>query len=105
MAENQEKQQETKTNDVQVCKGIVKSVTDGNRLIVRGPMPNNGLPQEKIIIISGIRAPTCGKETRVPGSPQVTATTDQPGAFNAREFVRKMFIGKAVKFSINYQWP
>ena len=89
---------------VRTCRGIVKAVTDGNRIIVRGPTPDKGIPQEKIVIISSIKAPSCGKETRKPGSPQVTVTPDQPGAFQAKEFVRKMLIGKVVKFSIEHEW-
>ena len=106
MADNNDLAENKGPEEIRVCKGIVKAVTDGNRLIVRGPMPAKGLPQERIVIISGIRAPACGKESRsrLADSAQVTITEDQPGAFLAREFVRKMFIGKAVKFSINYAW-
>ena len=89
---------------VRTCRGIVKAVTDGNRIIVRGPTLDKGLPQEKIVIISSIKAPSCGKETRKPGSPQVSTTDDQPGAFFAKEYVRKMLIGKVVKFSIEHEW-
>lgn len=106
MADNNDQIDAKAPEEIRVCKGIVKAVTDGNRLIVRGPMPAKGLPQERIVIISGIRAPACGKESRsrLAESTQVTTTEDQPGAFLAREFVRNMFIGKAVKFSIQHAW-
>lgn len=101
-------EQQSEQKDVQICRGLVKAVTDGNRVIVRGPMPASGLPSEKVIIISGIKAPACGKETRSrtpdSGNPP-SRTDDAPGAFQAREFVRTKLIGQMVKFSIEYAWP
>jgi len=72
-------------------KGIVKSVLDGGSVVIRGP-PRNGPPSERILALTNINAPRLARRP----TPNSEATEDEPFAWEAREFVRKMAVGKTV---------
>ena len=73
---------------------LVKAVTSGDTMVVAGNTTQAGqqLP-EKTIIVSGITAPKFAK-----GKNQ----TDEPFAWESREYLRKKVIGQQIKFDIGY---
>jgi len=75
----------------QYFKGIVKSVLDGGVVVIRGP-PRNGPPSERVLALTNIDAPRLGRRQTQASA----ATDDEPYAWEAREFVRKMVVGKTV---------
>jgi len=75
----------------QYFKGIVKSALDGGAVVIRGP-PRNGPPSERILALTNIDAPRLARRP----TPNAAATEDEPYAWEAREFVRKMCVGKTV---------
>jgi len=72
-------------------KGIVKSVLDGGAVVIRG-QPRNGPPPERILALTNIDAPRLGRRPNATG----VATEDEPFAWEAREHVRKLTVGKQV---------
>merc|ERR1712106_354137 len=64
---------------------------DGGAVVIRGP-PRNGPPPERILALTNIDAP------RLARRPNATnpATEDEPFAWEAREYLRKMVVGKNV---------
>ncbi|XP_038852633.1 staphylococcal nuclease domain-containing protein 1 [Salvelinus namaycush] len=79
-------------------RGIVKMVLSGCAIIVRG-QPRGGPPPERQINLSNIRTGVLAR--RAPQSqPDQKDTPDEPYAFQAREFLRKMLIGKEVCFTV-----
>jgi len=75
----------------QYFKGVVKQVMDGGAVVIRGP-PRNGPPAERILALTNIDAPRLARRP----NPSNPATEDEPFAWEAREFLRKMVVGKAV---------
>eukprot|EP00300_Choanocystis_sp_HF-7_P021756 c20851_g1_i1.p1 GENE.c20851_g1_i1~~c20851_g1_i1.p1 ORF type:complete len:901 (-),score=236.83 c20851_g1_i1:106-2808(-) len=77
-------------------KGVVKAVPSGDTIIVmNGPWsPKTGAPQEKRISLSGILAPRLGFRK------DDAATADEPFAWEAREVLRELSIGKTVSFQL-----
>jgi len=75
----------------QYFKGIVKSVLDGGAVVIRG-QPRNGPPPERILALTNIDAPRLGRRP----TQNSAATEDEPLAWEAREFVRKLCVGKQV---------
>jgi len=71
----------------------VKGVTSGDTLVLL--VPNKLPPVEKTVTLSNIDTPKLARKT---GSP----ANDEPYAWEAREFNRKMLIGKMVKFQHEY---
>uniref|UniRef100_A0A8C7J1V8 Staphylococcal nuclease domain-containing protein n=1 Tax=Oncorhynchus kisutch TaxID=8019 RepID=A0A8C7J1V8_ONCKI len=73
-------------------------VLSGCAIIVRG-QPRGGPPPERQINLSNIRTGALAR--RAPQSqPDQKDTPDEPFAFQAREFLRKMLIGKEVCFTV-----
>ncbi|KAJ1967855.1 hypothetical protein IWQ62_001594 [Dispira parvispora] len=75
-------------------KGIVKSVLSGDTVILRGRPRNNGPPPERQLNLSYVAAPRLGsirKDTR-----------DEPLAFESRNFLRTLVVGKEVTFRVNH---
>lgn len=68
--------------------GIVKAVPSADTIIVMGGGLN---PPEKVLGLSGITVPRCGR-----GKDAV----DEPFAFEAREFLRNKIIGRQVQFVV-----
>ena len=72
-------------------KGKAKGVPNAGVVILHGPVGKDGIAQEKTIIFNGITVPMPGDLNKV----------DEPFAFEAKEFIRKMIIGKEVEFFID----
>ncbi|KZV69559.1 transcription factor [Peniophora sp. CONT] len=71
-------------------KAIVKSVASGDSLILRGrPGPQGQPPKERILHLADIQTPRIGNTTR----------EDEPWAFEAREFLRALAVGKECTFT------
>ena len=66
--------------------------------------PKGGPPPEKQVNLAYIQAPKIGKRiTNAEG--QFTTTSDEPYAWQAREFLRKKLVGKEVQFKKEYTVP
>uniref|UniRef100_A0A674CQJ6 Staphylococcal nuclease domain-containing protein n=1 Tax=Salmo trutta TaxID=8032 RepID=A0A674CQJ6_SALTR len=77
---------------------VITTVLSGCAIIVRG-QPRGGPPPERQINLSNIRTGALAR--RAPQSqPDQKDTPDEPYAFQAREFLRKMLIGKEVCFTV-----
>uniref|UniRef100_A0A674CSG1 Staphylococcal nuclease domain-containing protein n=1 Tax=Salmo trutta TaxID=8032 RepID=A0A674CSG1_SALTR len=80
------------------CDVPLFQVLSGCAIIVRG-QPRGGPPPERQINLSNIRTGALAR--RAPQSqPDQKDTPDEPYAFQAREFLRKMLIGKEVCFTV-----
>ena len=76
--------------------GVVKSISSGDRLCIVGKV-RSGPPPEKEIVLSGVSAPRLGT---FDGS-----RPSEPFAQDAREYMRRLLIGKPVIFKIDYAIP
>ena len=83
--------------------GIVKQVLDGGAVVIRG-QPRNGPPPERTLAIAEIEAPRLARRPGAPGTDASSnkGTPDEPYAWEAREFLRKLLVGKNVLCSVNY---
>ncbi|KAI9300621.1 hypothetical protein BJ944DRAFT_21573 [Cunninghamella echinulata] len=73
-------------------KAVVKNVLSGDTVILRGKPRPNGPPAERLLALSNVQAPRLGNSSR----------DDEPFAFGAREFLRKLLVGKEVAFIPEY---
>ncbi|XP_065069172.1 staphylococcal nuclease domain-containing protein 1-like [Rhopilema esculentum] len=87
----------------QLHKGIVKQVLSGDCVIVRG-QPKGGPPPEQQIAFSNVVAPKVGRRAN-PNIEGSLETKDEPYAWESREYLRSMLIGKEVSFTIEYKPP
>ncbi|XP_065837499.1 staphylococcal nuclease domain-containing protein 1-like [Oscarella lobularis] len=78
----------------------VKQVLSADSIVLRG-QPKGGPPPERNLGLSGIVAPRLGRR----GDSASESKKDEPFAFEAREFVRKMLVGKQVTFVVEYKVP
>ncbi|KAI5123940.1 hypothetical protein M0805_006355 [Coniferiporia weirii] len=77
-------------------KAIVKSVISGDSLVLRGrPGPQGQPPKERILHLADITAPRLGTQSR----------EDEEWAFESREFLRSLCVGKEVTFSSIHSLP
>uniref|UniRef100_A0A336MH54 CSON001629 protein n=1 Tax=Culicoides sonorensis TaxID=179676 RepID=A0A336MH54_CULSO len=74
-------------------KAVVKQVLSGDCVIIRA-QPRGGPPPEKHFIIANVTAPKLGRKAG-----QSEEVKDEPMAWESREFLRKLIIGKEVYFS------
>ncbi|KAJ3071234.1 hypothetical protein HDU98_005647 [Podochytrium sp. JEL0797] len=74
-------------------RAIVKSVLSGDGVILRG-RPVNGPPPERILSFSNVVAPRLGTAA--------DPSKEELGAFESREYLRKLLIGKEVAFKVEY---
>ncbi|KAJ3191082.1 hypothetical protein HK101_008094 [Irineochytrium annulatum] len=74
-------------------RAFVKSVLSGDGVVLRGK-PQGGPPPEKILSFANVIAPRLG----TPGDPG----KEEIGAFESREYLRKMLIGKEVAYRVEY---
>ena len=75
-------------------KGLVKGVQSGDTIIISGKIPKNGaIPEEFSLTLTGIFAPKIGNSSKL---------EEEPFAFESREFLRKLIIGKVVLYKIDY---
>ena len=99
----------------QYRKGVVKQVMDGGAVVIRGP-PRNGPPPEMTLALTNIDAPRLARRktanaeatevrnimtVQCRGSNQIYQ--DQPFAWEAREYLRKMIVGKQVLGHVVHQ--
>ncbi|KAK3183294.1 hypothetical protein Dsin_030580 [Dipteronia sinensis] len=71
----------------------VKAVPSGDSLVITSlSSPNSGPPREKTITLSSIIAPRLARRGGV----------DEPFAWESREFLRKLCIGKEITFRVDY---
>jgi staphylococcal nuclease domain-containing protein 1 len=75
-------------------RGSVKEVRSGDTLIIVGKSAG-GPPPELQISLSSINAPRLGRNEQ----------KDEPFAWQSREFLRELCIGKAVTFEVEYSVP
>ncbi|KAF9227259.1 hypothetical protein BS17DRAFT_878228 [Gyrodon lividus] len=77
-------------------KAIVKSVISGDTLVLRGPQgPQGQSPKERILHLADVAAPRMGNATR----------EDESWAFESRDFLRAMAVGKPVSFTSTHSLP
>ncbi|GBE81492.1 Staphylococcal nuclease domain-containing protein [Sparassis crispa] len=78
-------------------KAIVKSVISGDSLVLRGPPGAQGQPRkERVLHLVDISAPRLGTATR---------PDEQDWAFESREFLRALAVGKPVTFTTVHSLP
>ena len=70
---------------------MMLQVMDGGAVVIRGP-PRNGPPSERILALTNINAPRLARRKTA----NAEATVDEPFAWEAREYLRKMIVGKTV---------
>jgi len=76
----------------QYIKGTIKQVLDGGAVVIRGA-PRGGPPPEKTLALTNINAPRLARRPN-PSLPE--GGEDEPWAWEAREFLRKLVVGKTV---------
>ncbi|TFK44793.1 hypothetical protein BDQ12DRAFT_702162 [Crucibulum laeve] len=77
-------------------KAIVKSVISGDSLVLRGrPGPQGQPPKERVLHLADLAAPRLGTSTR----------EDEPWAFESREFLRALAVGKEISFTSIHSLP
>ncbi|KAG8833983.1 hypothetical protein FRC17_009765 [Serendipita sp. 399] len=77
-------------------KAIVKSVISGDTIVLRNRVSGPGQPpKERILHIADISVPRMGTSTR----------EDEPWAFECRENLRKLLVGKEVTFTPTHALP
>ncbi|KAH8916110.1 transcription factor [Atractiella rhizophila] len=79
-------------------RAIVKSVLgSGDTVVLRGRAmgPGGALPKERTLHLAGLSAPRMGTRDR----------NDEPWAFESREFLRTLLVGKEVNFVVHYSTP
>jgi staphylococcal nuclease domain-containing protein 1 len=78
----------------QWLKGRVKAVTSGDCLVITALTHNRaGPPPEKTITLSSLMAPKMARRGGI----------DEPFAWESKEFLRKLCIGKEVAFKVDYK--
>lgn len=73
-------------------RGRVKSVPSGDCLVIMGSTKADVIPPEKTITLSSVIAPRLARRGGI----------DEPFAWDSREFLRKLCIGKEVTFRVDY---
>ncbi|KAK1358039.1 hypothetical protein POM88_051295 [Heracleum sosnowskyi] len=83
-----------------MLRGTVKAVPSGDTLVIMsmGDTASTEIPPERTIVLSSLMAPKLARR----GGKQ---TTDEPWAWQSREFLRNICIGKEVKFQVDYTLP
>ncbi|KAL6570165.1 Translin-1 [Orobanche minor] len=76
-------------------RGLVKAVTSGDSLVIMGNTKAE-IPPEKTITLSSLMAPKLAPRR---------GGLDEPFAWESREFLRKLCIGKEVTFKVDYTVP
>jgi len=89
----------------------VKMVTSGDTVVIRG-VPTKGPPPEKTLSFAGVMAPRLARRPSPNDSRSTVqkdadgnerdSSKDQPGAWAAREFLRRKLIGQKVNFMVAY---
>ncbi|XXQ34247.1 Staphylococcal nuclease like protein [Plasmodiophora brassicae] len=72
---------------------LVKSVPSADTLVLVGAATADRPPPEKTLILSGLVVPKLGRKK---------GAVDEPFAWEAKEYLRRLVIGKRVKFAVTY---
>lgn len=75
-------------------------VLDGGAVIIRG-QPRNGPPPERTLALSEIDAPRLARRPNLNGP----GSADDPWSWEAREFLRKLLVGKSVMCTVHHRVP
>lgn len=81
-------------------RGIVKQVLSGNAVVIRG-QPQGGPPPERTLALTNITAPKLARRANPSGEGNAVSK-DEPYAWEAREFLRKLLGGKEVMFDVQH---
>uniref|UniRef100_A0A5S6QCB8 Staphylococcal nuclease domain-containing protein n=1 Tax=Trichuris muris TaxID=70415 RepID=A0A5S6QCB8_TRIMR len=81
--------------------GIVKQILFDGSVVIRG-QPRGGPPPERQFSLSYVVVPRLGRR---PTEAAPTETKDEPYAWEAREYMRKILLGKQVQFKLEYTIP
>lgn len=95
------KMSEQTQEQIQYFTGIVKQVQDGGFITIRG-QPRNGPPPERTIALSEIDAPKMARRP-TPNNANPTPAQDEPMAWESREFLRKLLVGKTVLCTVSHK--
>ncbi|KAI4384672.1 hypothetical protein MLD38_002791 [Melastoma candidum] len=76
-------------------RGKVKAVPAGDCLVITAMSNKLGVPPEKTITLSSLIAPKLARKGGI----------DEPFAWDSREYLRKLCIGKEVTFKVDYAVP
>ncbi|KAF8967855.1 hypothetical protein BDZ97DRAFT_1801575 [Flammula alnicola] len=76
-------------------KAIVKSVISGDSLILRGRPGQGQPPKERVLHLADLAAPRLG----------TLAREDEPWAFESRDFLRQLAVGKEITFTSIHSLP
>ncbi|RWS27604.1 staphylococcal nuclease domain-containing protein 1-like protein [Leptotrombidium deliense] len=79
-------------------------VLSGDTVIIRGT-PRGGPPPEASVSLAYISAPKIGRKIPSKDGEEAKIINDEPYAWEAREFLRKLLIGKEVTFRYEYTIP
>mmetsp|Transcript_17218 Transcript_17218/g.25824 ORF Transcript_17218/g.25824 Transcript_17218/m.25824 type:complete len:953 (-) Transcript_17218:144-3002(-) len=90
-----EKAAQSKVQAAKVGIGLVTNILSGSTVVISGQASKDKKPPEKKIILSGINAPRLQRTSKEDDK-------DEPYAWEAREFLRKLLIGKQVQFIVNH---
>ena len=74
---------------------------DGGFITIRG-QPRNGPPPERTIALSEIDAPKMARRP-TPNNQNPTPAKDEPMAWDSREFLRKLLVGKTVLCTVSHK--
>lgn len=80
-------------------RAVVKSVISGDTLILRGRPKGNAPPPERQISLEFVMAPRLASLRKDP------AQESQPFAFESREFLRRLLVGKEIQFVVHHTTP
>ena len=77
-----------------MIKGLVKGVLSGDTIIISGKLPKGGgMPEEFQLTLTGVSAPKIGNSNKL---------NEDAYAFESREFLRKLLVGKVILYKIDY---
>lgn len=82
---------------VNMQRAIVKLVLSGDSVIIRG-QPKGGPPPEKQINLAYVIAPKVGRKL-----PDGSFTSEEPHAWDSREYLRRKLVGKEIQFRTEYK--
>ncbi|GAA5820185.1 hypothetical protein JCM11251_005517 [Rhodosporidiobolus azoricus] len=75
---------------------VVKHCLSSDTVVLRGKVvQRDALPQEKVLHLADLQAPRLGSRDR----------DDDPWAFESRDYLRSLVVGKEVSFSVSYTVP
>lgn len=76
--------------------GYVKGVLSGDLIIVSGKLKKNSndVPEEKNLFLNFVQAPKINSQTTY---------EEEPLAWESRSFLRKLLVGKVIKYTVDYK--